>query len=89
MSIRQSIIEEMQRQERECRQIFYPRTHYSRQFYAMYCTWWFSKRAGIPTDVARRELLRMERDGIVVADRGMRHNTRWMLVDEATQDRQS
>lgn len=87
--MRQSIIEEMQRQERECRQTFFQGTHYSRQFYAMYCTWWFNKRAGIPTAVARRELLRMEKDGIVIADRSMRNNTRWMLVEEATQDRQS
>lgn len=46
-----------------------------------YCTWWFKLRIPFSTKVIRQELKRMERDGIVTADRSQSNNTKWRLTD--------
>ena len=46
-----------------------------------YCTWWFKFKIPLPTKVIRKELERMERDGLVTADRSRSNNTLWKLVD--------
>ena len=52
-----------------------------------YCTWWFKLRIPFSTKEVRQELKRMERDGIVTADRSQSNNTKWKLV-EASDDNQ-
>lgn len=45
-----------------------------------YCTWWFRHKTGVTTCEVRRELRKMEKDGLVTADRSQRNNTKWSLV---------
>lgn len=46
-----------------------------------FCTWWFKFRiGGHTTSEFRRELERMERDGLVTADREQTNNTKWRLT---------
>lgn len=47
-----------------------------------YCTWWFKFNINRTTTVTRKELERMERDGLVTADRSQSNNTKWRLVDQ-------
>lgn len=45
-------------------------------------TWWFKFHiADHDTKGIRRELERMERDGLVISDRSQSNNTKWILVD--------
>lgn len=76
--LRQQIIAEMKRFDAKQRAEWGDR--YSPRF-SQYCTWWFRGRAGIPVDKARAELKRMERDGLVTADRSQTNNTHWLLTD--------
>lgn len=46
-----------------------------------YCTWWFKFKIPKTTKVIRQELERMEREGLVTADRSRSNNTLWRLVD--------
>lgn len=47
-----------------------------------YCTWWFKFSINEETKVIRRELERMERDGIVFrTDRSTNNNTMWALIE--------
>lgn len=48
-----------------------------------FCTWWFRFDL-VPhsTREIRRELERMERDGLVVSDHSQRNNTKWSLTEE-------
>lgn len=46
-----------------------------------YCTWWFKFKIPLPTKVIRKELEKMERDGLVTADRSRSNNTLWKLVE--------
>ena len=51
-----------------------------------YCTWWFKfKLIAWTTPTIRKELERMEREGIVTADRSQRNNTKWRLVEYGNQ----
>lgn len=44
-------------------------------------TWWIQHHIdGFDTKVIRRELERMEREGLVIADRSQSNNTKWTLV---------
>lgn len=47
-----------------------------------YPTWWFNHETLLPTRIVRAELKRMERDGLVVADRRLSNNTLWALTDK-------
>lgn len=80
MSLREKIIAEMQRFDANQRAKWGDR--YSQRS-SQYPTWWFRGLAGIPVDKARAELKRMERDGLVTADRSQTNNTRWLLVAPA------
>jgi len=46
-----------------------------------YCTWWFKFEIPRETKEIRRELEKMERDGLVTADRSRSNNTLWKLVE--------
>lgn len=49
-----------------------------------YCTWWFKSAIKRPTREIRRELDRMERDGVI--RRGLEstsNNTHWVLLEPA------
>lgn len=46
-----------------------------------YCTWWFKFHIPFETKVVRQELERMEREGLVTADRSRSNNTLWRLVE--------
>lgn len=48
-----------------------------------YCTWWFKFAIPHETKVIRRELERMEQEGLVVSDRSQSNNTRWRLTIDA------
>ena len=50
-----------------------------------YCTWWFKLKIPRATRVIRQELERMERDGLVTADRSQSNNTKWRLVEHDDQ----
>ncbi|WP_448649270.1 hypothetical protein [Pseudomonas corrugata] len=47
-----------------------------------FCTWWFKFHVSGARDTPeiRRELERMERDGLVESDRSQRNNTKWRLI---------
>ena len=81
MTLREDIIAEMQRYENKM--IGDLGNTYYRKRYAAYCTWWFKKRFKIPTAQVRTELVRMEKEGLVTADRSQSNNTKWLLVDPA------
>lgn len=71
--------EEMQRQEYGNR--------YNRNRDAQFCTWWFTRRLMVPNRAIRAELKRMEREGLVTADRRYPNNTQWLLtVKEISND---
>ena len=51
-----------------------------------YCTKWFKfKLLAWTTPTIRKELERMERDGLVTADRSESNNTKWRLVEHGNQ----
>lgn len=77
MTLREKIIAAMRENEAKARKEWGDRFH---PRYAEYCTWWFRGRAGIPVAEARAELKRMERDGLVKANRSQTNNTKWLLV---------
>lgn len=45
------------------------------------CTWWFKSYIHHETKSVRRELEKMERDGLVTADRSQTNNTKWTLAE--------
>lgn len=49
----------------------------------VFCTWWFRFDV-MPhtTKEIRRELGRMEKEGLVISDRSQRNNTKWSLTEE-------
>lgn len=53
---------------------------YDRNIFGWYCTWWFKFNLNIETKIVRRELERMERDGLVKSDRSQSNNTKWLLI---------
>lgn len=52
-----------------------------------FCTWWFKFHVSGARDTPeiRRELERMERDGLVESDRGQRNNTKWRLIKKTAE----
>jgi hypothetical protein len=79
LSLREQIIAEMQRHEKENSDKF---PTWGRQMCAPYCTWWFKFKLPFTTAEIRRELDRMERDKLVTANREQSNNTKWMLALE-------
>ena len=47
-----------------------------------FCTWWFKLHIDSDTKAIRRELEKMEREGLVTSDRSQSNNTRWRLAAE-------
>lgn len=82
-ALRQAIVTEMKSHELKQRDRFVA-SGASRLWYGQYCTWWFRHHIPFTTKEVRRELFKMEREGLVTADRGQSNNTRWLLVEEAT-----
>lgn len=85
MAIREEIISTMREFKEHQRRVFGEMYH---PRYSAHCTWWFKSRINYSTAEVRRELLRMEKDGIVTADRRQSNNTKWILIEESTQERQ-
>jgi hypothetical protein len=52
-----------------------------------FCTWWFKFHVSGARDTPeiRRELERMERDGLVESDRSQSNNTKWKLTQRASE----
>lgn len=46
------------------------------------CTWWFKFHIDSDTKTIRRELEKMEREGLVESDRSQSNNTKWRLAAE-------
>lgn len=46
------------------------------------CTWWFKFHIPHATKAIRRELEKMEREGLVTSDRSQPGNTKWAMVTE-------
>lgn len=65
-SLRDKIIAYMRQKERSTRGEF--------------CTWWFKFHIDSDTKTIRRELERMEREGLVTSDRSHSNNTKWRLA---------
>lgn len=51
-----------------------------------YATWWFKFEMPFKTIEIRKELLKMEREGLVKADRSQRNNTKWFLTEAKQSD---
>jgi hypothetical protein len=88
MQLRTILINEMLRHEAEQREIF---KWAAREFYAPYCTWWFIRKLDlglVTTAMVRHELTLMEKDGLVIANRSQKNNTKWMLVSAPEGDKQ-
>jgi len=73
--LRAAIIAEMKRERDKCQEALWS-TH-------EYCTWWFKFAIPYETRAIRKELERMERDGLVAANRRLSNNTRWRLIEAA------
>ena len=56
---------------------------YMREKQSVCCTWWFKLYIKASTSEIRAELIKMEKDGIVTADRSQSNNTKWLLVESA------
>lgn len=82
--LRKAIIAEMQRKEIETNKDL--GEHLNRSRYCSYCTWWFKFHIACTTAQARRELEKMEVEGIVIADRTQTNNTKWLLVEEVNHE---
>lgn len=76
--LRQLIINEMKLNEKTQEQHF--NDIYDRNVFGWYCTWWFKFAIDQPTKFIRRELDKMERDGLVKSDRSQSNNTKWLLI---------
>ena len=51
-----------------------------------FCTWWFRFHIEpFTTKQVRRELERMERDGLIESDHSQSNNTKWKLVQQPTE----
>jgi hypothetical protein len=49
-----------------------------------FCTWWFRFHIEpFTTKQVRRELERMERDGLLESDHSQSNNTKWKLIEVA------
>lgn len=48
------------------------------------CTWWFKFHIEHKTPAVRRELERMEKEGLVTSDRQQSNNTKWKLAEVST-----
>ncbi|MNR54740.1 hypothetical protein D3C85_1749750 [compost metagenome] len=44
------------------------------------CTWWLKFHVDSDTKAIRRELEKMEREGLVTSDRSQSNNTKWRLT---------
>jgi len=82
LSLREQIIAEMRRREDEQKSKWEKLDIFHRPKHAQYCTWWFKFKLPFTTAEIRRELERMERDKLVIADREQSKNTKWLLVSE-------
>ena len=87
-TLRAAIIAEIGRRKAEERDMWAGRgeeflTWHEKTF--AYCTWWFKLHIPFATKVIRQELKRMERDGLVTADRSQSNNTKWRLVEHDKQ----
>lgn len=60
--------------------IFYMMTKHQQEFTWM-PTWWFKFSIKEQTKVIRKELNKMEKEGIVVSDRQWSNNTMWRLAN--------
>jgi hypothetical protein len=78
MSLRGKITEELRCYAKK-QGAFFGAYYANRSVYS-YCTWWFKNNIGVSTREVRRELEKMEKDGLVTADRSQRNNTKWSLV---------
>jgi hypothetical protein len=78
-SLRKLIVEEMRRNQKESEARF--GAAFGNGYIYPYCTWWFKFKIPEKTGVIRRELERMEKDGLVCADRSYSNNTRWTLTE--------
>ncbi|MCY1346667.1 hypothetical protein D9M68_138940 [compost metagenome] len=47
-----------------------------------FCTWWFKFHVDSDTKTIRRELERMEREGLVTSDHSQSNNTTWRLTEK-------
>ena len=45
-----------------------------------YCTWWFKFEINLTTAEIRKELVKMEKEGLVTGNRAESNNTKWTLV---------
>lgn len=87
-ALRSAIIAEMKRKKAKDRQRWEKHGEDAVDWHERtwgHCTWWFKFKIPKPTAVIRRELDRMERDGLVMADRSSSNNTKWRLVDHDNQ----
>lgn len=48
-----------------------------------YPTWWFKHSIAYSTKEVRKELILMEREGLLISDRSQSNNTLWVLVGDA------
>lgn len=80
MTLREEIIREMQRHEKRIMRDLPNSFSFSRKNAAEYCTWWFRQSINVLSEKARKELEKMEKEGIVTADRSQSNNTKWLLV---------
>jgi len=76
-SLRKKIIAAMKAYEEEQEKAH---SYYVREAYATYPTWWFKSSIDCTTVEARKELKRMEAEGLVTADRKQKNNTLWLLA---------
>tara|TARA_R110000851_G_scaffold33443_4_gene89191 strand:+ start:2052 stop:2270 length:219 start_codon:yes stop_codon:yes gene_type:complete len=72
MELRGLIISEMKRSREEWRNSGVDRSSY--------CTWWFKFEINLTTTEIRKELMKMEKEGLVTANRAESNNTKWTLV---------
>jgi len=79
-TLRAAIIEEMKRYEEAQTKIWNTGKHFHRERYCVYPTWWFKHKINCATNDARRELKKMEVEGLVTANREYLTNLRWLLV---------
>jgi len=72
--LRAQIITEMKRH-------FTTTANHVMQYRTLYPTWWFKHEIPYSTYSIRKELERMERDGLVTAIRSQSNNTLWTLKE--------
>lgn len=78
-NLRNLIIQEIKRNQSESA-IKYGNA-FSADYVFQYCTWWFKFNLPFSTKVIRRELDRMEKEGLVISDKSQSNNTKWKLAE--------